>query len=122
MKISTFEGSVKGREHPGRPRSNETLALRDAIKASADTGKAMKWDGAAADYQKNSTRLRATGYAFKTPEAPRGYRVHIGLEGNDLTFVASKLGAHTPVVIETPPVVIETPPTKATPRRATPKK
>ena len=91
FKITNYTGEVKGlsRGGAGRAPSALTLALQDAIAASAADGKSRKWEGAASDYKKNAQKVRIIGNNHRTPVAPFGYSMNVGLDGQDLTFSAT---------------------------------
>lgn len=120
MKISSYSGPVKGLNTggPGRKPSAETLELQAAIEASARDGKARRWEGGAKEYKKNGQRVRVVGHNHVTEEAPLGYSLRVGLDGDDLTFLAKvKMEKETTVAEDAPPAPAPAKP-KATPKTA----
>ena len=127
MKISSYNGPVKGLNTggPGRKPSAETLELQAAIEASARDGKARRWEGGAKEYKKNGQRVRVVGHNHTTKEAPLGFSLRVGLDGDDLTFVAKVKVEKEEAATETPaetPAPAPAPKPAAKPKAAAPAK
>ena len=93
IEISTYEKPFIARKGSGRQPSEETRALQEAIIASSKDGKPRAL-GAAANYRKIAPRARLVAKNLVTEEAPDGFTLQFGSDGEDLPFTA------TPVIPE----------------------